>query len=174
MKPKTKKILTWTISLFVGLPILAVCFLFVFIYMIGGSKEHPTDEMLIAQLSDNKSGYEQLITMFKTDQPISIVAPTWQSPEGQLNEKRWSEYKGIFEELNIDMGMRKWGGKAIWFLNSTRGMAIGGDTKGLMYKPINPTPIYSSLNERPKDLESGVMAYKKINDSWYITFDWND
>lgn len=175
MKKKTKKILIWSLSLLAGIPIIAFLgFLAFFGYMIGVFKEHPTDEELIAKLSESTPRYEQLITMFRADHPLTVVAPTWQSPAGQLSEDRWNEYKNIFEELELDMGLRKWDDESIWFLNSTRGMVTGGDSKGLIYKPGNPIPLYSSLNERPHDLKSGVRAYKKISDNWYITFDWNN
>jgi len=175
MKHKTKKIIIWSLSLLVGLPVIVfVGFLLFFSYMIGVFKEHPTDEELISQLMENTPRYEQLIKMFRSDHPLTVVAPTWQSPDGQLSNNRWNEYKVIFEELELDMGLRKWDAESIWFLNSIRGMVTGGDSKGLMYKPENPTPLYPSLNERPNDLESGVRAYKKIDENWYITYDWND
>ena len=174
MKHKNKKIIIWTVSVLFGLPIVSfVGFLLFFSYMIGMFKEHPSDEILAAQLSENKPRYEQLITMFKADHPLTVVAPTWQSPDGHLSEKRWNEYRNIFEELDLDMGIRKWKSESIRFINSSRGMATGGDSKGLIFKPVDPEPIYSTLNERPSNLKSGVRGYKKINENWYITFDWH-
>jgi len=175
MKPSTKKIIIKSLSLLIGVPILAVIvFVLYFSYMIGLFKNHPSDEELIYQLSINKPRYEQLIKMFRADYPLEVVAPTWQSPDSQLSDHRWNEYKEIFDELDLDMGLRKWDKDSIWFLNSTRGMVTGGDSKGLIYRPENPSPLYKTLNERPHDLESGVRGYRKISDDWYITYDWHN
>ena len=175
MKPKTKKILAWSISLLAGLPLLGVVILVLgFAYVIGVFKDHPSDEQLIAQLENEKKAYTQLISMFHNDYPIKVIVPTWQSPSGQLTVGRWAEYNELFRQLDIDMGMRARDENSVWFLNSTRGLASGGDIKGLIYKPESPSPLYNSLNEKPPDLNSGVRAYKKINQDWYITYDWND
>ena len=80
----------------------------------------------------------------------------------------------MFKTLDIDMGLRQLEDESIWFLNYTRGMVTGGDFKGLIFKPTNPTPVYTSLNCIPPGLKCGVRSYRKINEDWYVAFDWHD
>jgi hypothetical protein len=128
----------------------------------------------MADLEKNISKYEKLISMFREDSPISVVHPTWINPKKVISENRWNDYKSIFLELGLDAGMRSWGGESIWFISTAQGLVTGGSSKGYMYKPEIPKPLYSSLDTIPEDLESNVKGYRKINDNWYIIFDWDD
>ena len=137
-------------------------------------RDHVTDQILISDLQKNKNKYEKLISMFREDAPATVIHPTWISPDNVITEARWDEYKKLFLELGLDAGMRSWGSDSIWFISTAQGLAIGGSSKGYMYKPENPEPLYMTLDNIPVDLKSNVMGYRKINDQWYIVFDWDD
>ena len=112
--------------------------------------------------------------MFREDYPIKVLHPTWLDPKNSITEGRWNQYKVLFKDLELDAGMRSWGGESIEFISTARGLVTGGSSKGYVYKPISHLPLYVSLSEAPKDLKSNVRAYRKINDIWYITYTWDD
>jgi hypothetical protein len=116
---------------------------------------------------------EDLIQMFRDDQ-MTVVHPTWIQPAGGISEERWAGYKDAFGRLHLDGGMRAWGGDSIWFVAYSSGLATGGSGKGYMYKPVDPTPLYQSLDAPPKDLASNVRAYRMARKDWYIEYSWDD
>ncbi len=137
-------------------------------------RDHASDEELIRNLEKHSQQYQHLIAMFLEDTPASVIHPTWVNPENVISADRWAEYKVLFHELKLDAGIRSWGGDSIYFISTAQGLFMGGSSKGYMYKPETPYPLYPSLNKKPQDLKSNVMAYRKINKDWYIVFDWND
>lgn len=137
-------------------------------------RDHVADYVLISDLKKDIKKYEKLITMFRVDAPATVIHPTWVSPDNIISESRWDEYKKLFSDLGLDGGMRSWGGDSIWFISTAQGLVTGGSSKGYMYKPQNPVPLFTNLDQIPEGLESNVKGYRKINDEWYIVYDWDD
>jgi hypothetical protein len=136
--------------------------------------DHLSEQELISDLDTNAKEYQKLISMFRDDAPLTTVHPTWIYPENAISPARWLAYKKLFTELGLDAGMRSWGGQSIWFISTTRGLVTGGSSKGYMYLPEDPVPLYTSLDHIPDDLESNVEGYRKITKDWFITFKWDD
>ena len=137
-------------------------------------REHLSDNELISSLNENIEHYTSLVTMFRDDAPLSIAHPIRIHPRNSIFPQRWQEYKRLFNKLKIEAGMRRWQEESIWFISSTQSLASGASSKGLMYQPKSPSPLYNSLDEHPKDLNSNVKGYRKINEDWYIVYDWDD
>jgi len=170
----------WFKKIFISISIFGALFVAVaagFVWYVFSDiqgRDHVIDQVLISDLRSNKNKYEKLISMFREDAPASVIHSTWMSPDNVVTEARWDEYKNIFLDLGLDAGMRSWGGDSIWFISTAQGLVTGGSSKGYMYKPENPQPLYSSLDSIPEDLASNVMGYRKIDDDWYIVFDWDN
>jgi hypothetical protein len=137
-------------------------------------REHVSDEVLINNLESHTERYQRLIAMFREDHPVAVVHPDWISPDYVITEDRWAEYQSLFDELELDAGMRAWGESSIWFIATAQGLVTGGSSKGYMYKPERHTPVFPSLDEIPKSLQANVKGYRKINDDWYIVLVWDD
>jgi len=142
------------------------------VYLIHG-RDHVSDQHLVDNLARDKNKYEQLIRMFRDDAPIRVVHPTFVEPVGIISSERWDKYKALFEELQLDAGMRSWEGKEIWFISTAQGLVTGGSSKGYMYQPVLAKPEFHSLDRIPADLPSNVRGYRKIDEDWYITIDWS-
>lgn len=142
-----------------------------YIYLDIQGRDHVPDEILIENLTSDFAKFEQLITMFREDNPVTVIHPNFMAPDDAISNTRWNAYKRLFEELELDAGMRALKGESIWFISTARGLSIAGSLKGYIFMPENPRPLYQSLNQRPDDLKSGVRGYRKINNEWYISFD---
>ncbi len=136
-------------------------------------RDHLPDEILIQNLNTDIKKFELLIKMFKEDTPVSVVHPTWIAPENAITKERWYEYKKLFSELRLDGGMRSWLGESILFTSTAQGLSIGGSSKGYIYKPESPVPLYTNLENISPYSEKSGKGYKKINENWYIYFDWS-
>jgi len=135
---------------------------------------HLSDQVMIESLSANTAQYQQLLAMFQADQPLKAVHPEWVEPKGAINEQRWAEYKQLFTALELQAGMRIREDNSIWFINTIVGFKKGGSSKGYVYQPSLPTPQYPSLDTQPKEPGKGDhVAYKLINEPWYILYEWD-
>ena len=144
-------------------------------YLFGDlGRAHESDQSLMNNLRLHKAQYELLITMFHDDAPVQIVHPTFLQPDGAITAERWDQYKKLFNQLGLDGGMRGWEGEGIWFLSTTQGLVTGGSSKGYWYRPRSAVPLFPNLDSIPADLPSNVRGFRKIDDDWYITFDWDD
>lgn len=137
-------------------------------------RDHVADQDLISGLEVDKVKYQRLVSMFREDAPVTEVHPNWINPDKVISQARWDDYKVLFSELGLDSGMRSWGGESIWFISTSQGLVTGGSSKGYMYKPESPHPLFTSLDKIPKGLESNVKGYRKISDDWYIVLEWDD
>ena len=163
-----------SLSIIVALLLAVGAGFFWYVFSDIKGRDHVADQALISDLEINMGKYEKLISMLREDSPATVIHPTWISPDNVISETRWDEYKTLFSELGLDAGMRSWGGNSIWFISTAQGLVTGGSSKGYMYKPENPKPLFSSLDKIPEGLASNVKGYRKINDEWYIVFDWDD
>ena len=144
-------------------------------YLFGNmGREHVSDQSLMHNLQLHKAKYELLIKMFYDDAPVQIIHPTFLQPEGAITAERWDQYKKLFSELGLDGGLRGWDGEGIWFLSTTQGLVTGGSSKGYWYKPRSAAPLFQNLDAIPSDLPSNVRGFRKIDDDWYITIDWDN
>lgn len=163
-------IVSTVIVVTVVIPIVALTW---FLWDMGVLTPHPSDQELINLLENNRSKFEKLLSMFQHDDLIR-VHPAQFDPDDGISEARWEEYRAIFNELGIDVGMQGWPGQGVWFIVEAKGIVGTGSTKGLMYRPAKPEPIYENLDKGVAGLDEGVIAYRKIDDDWYITFEYSN
>ena len=134
---------------------------------------HPSDEALIHALDENTEDYNMLVTMFSEDTSLTAVATKWMHPENAITNTRRERYRTIFQRLKLAQGIRRGPGNAIRFISSSKGLAINGSTKGLIYEPEKPEPLFNSLDEVPSPDELSGTGYRRINDKWYIFFEYH-
>lgn len=170
--------LDWIVRLFYAIGkalsslLMGFMFIVIVLFNMATEKDHLSDELLINNLNTDKAKYETLITMFKQDKPITVVHPTWILPKNAISNERWNVYKRLFNELDLDAGMRSWGGnESIYFISTARGMLDSSSSKGYVYKPQKPEFLFKNLDEFPKNLPKNARAYRKIDNDWYITLD---
>ncbi|MCL1074884.1 hypothetical protein [Shewanella dokdonensis] len=134
------------------------------------SIHHQTDPQLLSALERQRALYIQLIGMFRQDVPLSSINPQFMDPDRTVDTGRWQQYRQLFSLLSLDGGMRGWGKGGIMFISSVFPMAEGSSTKGYVYHPQNPLPLYADLDKAAAQLSPNTVAYHKIDDDWYLFY----
>jgi hypothetical protein len=153
------------------------------------NKPHPSDDELIRIFQNNEADFNKLIRMSNEDSKVIRIAPdftrlennwAWPRPESEIgfSKQRWDGYRALFYKLGLDSGISREsdsGGAVIYLTTSARGMTFRGSSKGYAYSEKELSPVFDSLNRNPiepqKRPKHGV-AYKKIKDRWYLSYDW--
>jgi hypothetical protein len=156
-----------------GVAIFFFTLFILFIVILLDDDGAPSDKELQDQLMESQGHYVQLIKMLREDIETERISYISQSPSKSIDTERLKEYRYLFEELNIEKGIRKGNDNSIRFINFSRGISISGESKGLIFQPHNPSPLLTSLDDVSKEIPEGTFAYKKINNDWYIYYFWN-
>jgi len=109
--------------------------LFSYISLDIQGRGHVSDEILIENLTSDIAKFELLITMFREDNAATVIHPKFLNPDNAISNTRWNAYKKLFEELELDAGMRSLNGRSIWFISTARGLSIAGSLKGYIFMP---------------------------------------
>ena len=163
------------------------------------SVPHPSDSVLTKNFYDHEADFNMLVKMANEDSKaltidtsyVGFEGPSWiylykskQWPRSEselgFTEQRWDEYRCLFRNLNLESGLdRKYEMPgAIFFTASidfsviTEGEETAVIEKGYVY---NPNGIHISLTGSLDDIEVDRPAifYKKLNDSWYLYYEWS-
>jgi hypothetical protein len=134
------------------------------------STHHQTDLQLLSALQRQRALYIQLMGMYRQDAPLFSINPQFMDPEHAVDEGRWQQYQQLFSLLSLDGGMRGWGQGGIMFIRSILPVAEGNSTKGYVYHPQNPLPIYADLDKAAAQIPINTVAYRKIDDDWYLFY----
>ena len=152
-------------------------------------KPHPSDDELIRNFQKNEADFNKLVTMSNEDSKVIRIAPdftrlennwAWPRPESELgfSKQRWDEYRTLFNKLGLQSGIsreRDSESTIIFLTASSKGMTFRGSSKGYAYSEQELSPVFDSLNQNPVDPQKrqkhGV-AYRKIKDHWYLSYDW--
>lgn len=143
----------------------------------------PSDCELIIRFNRNEVDFNRLIAMSDTDDNMSRIAYdfTWvkssfqHASESEFSKERWNEYTQLFTKLGIGDGLLKPSkGNVVYLSASSRGLAIGGSSKGYAFSATPLTPEFDSLDDKAVLRENGgKYIYKKIKDNWYIFYESN-
>ncbi len=159
--------------------------LFIVLTSIGCiNNSHPADESLLYNFHENEQRFELLLKMAKEDSHMIRVARsfTWTKknasfprPKSEIgiSDERWSQYKNLFDELDLDAGILNYQPERTEFISSTKGLMTGGSSKGYVYLLNKPNKLEKSLDNFD---ESGFnkdinYAYKKIKGNWYLYYE---
>lgn len=150
-------------------------FLIAAILQTGCSSRHPSDSDLSLRFEEHRAKFETIVSMAKEDSNATRIAPDFFKPAGAISEQRWATYRTLFDELGLESGLANWRPSGpITLIASSSGLATGGSSKGYAYLEQVPDNLYSSLDQRPEDLQSNDWAYRRIEGNWYLYFVWDD
>jgi len=154
-------------------------------------KDHPTDAEMIETFKTHRNEFEMLLRMFREDRSLGRVAyeftrtsnffeqceeaDCWRGKEIEVTEKRLAEYRKLFSTIGLESGMEGYGKKkSIAFLASSKGLSITGSAKGYMYTTEKPHTIVDDLDRYWSPDGKSFMAFRYIEENWYMFFDYED
>ena len=140
---------------------------------------HPSDASMIRNFVQHRAIFDQLVSMSDGDKSLVRLAPTFTYPENPpgLSAERWQQYRKLFREIGSTNGICRYESDlpgAVLVLYSDKGLVTGGSSKGYVYSPMPLEPHYANLDDPPHDLASNVKAYRRIDERWYIFYEWDD
>ena len=132
----------------------------------------------------HKADFEKLVGMSQEDVHLQRIAPdftwldnsvAWPRKNVGISEQRWDEYRRLFRSVGVSVGINKdIDHGRVFFPIVSEGLAPSGYTKGLVYSPTPLGPVLDSLDKAPPKRyweRDHVLAYKRIQDHWYIYFE---
>jgi len=138
---------------------------------------HPADRHVIAGFERHRAEYEQLVVLAEQDRHLETVNRTWyrtqagdyyESPHaGLLSEQRWSQYRGLFDVLQLDEGISIADGN-IHFRRSCIGLSVSGSTKGIAYFTYPPVAACEGPGSHPGDVTFEDTCYRHLSGKWYL------
>lgn len=140
-----------------------------------GDGEHPSDEKLIANFQEHKAALDSLLKMSMEDSELKRVDDNWTRPEDPrtigVNAERISEYRKLFRKAGVPRGFYAFHEDGIFeFIASSRGLAIGGSSKGYAFYKSRPALVVNNLDEYLKNLDKSrtFPAFRHIEGNWYL------
>lgn len=136
------------------------------ISIMGNFNNHIYDYNAIVRLSREEPSDKKIAFDYVTyDAPISNQ-PT-PTPEENI---RFKKYRAMMRNIGIVnyIGIGK---DRVYFGIYDSGFGGDGLSKGLLWSVEAPRKILKSLDILPKKRGSGISAWRKIADNWYIEYD---
>ncbi|MFQ6371790.1 hypothetical protein [Shewanella sp. YIC-542] len=133
-------------------------------------KRHRTDQQLITSLTEQQSGFMQLMAMFRQDGQLFSINSQFMDPDKAIDKVRWQQYRQHFTQLSLEGGIRTWGAHGVMFVSSVISTPNGISTKGYVYRPHNPLPRYTHLDRALSGLPYNTVGYRKIDEDWYLFY----
>lgn len=153
----------------------------VVLFLIGAGGVIPdrhTDNVMIQNFWKHEAKFNQLVDMSNEDAGLGRIAPTFIRPlssgAAEISQERWDEYRALFKELDLRHGISRGGEGSIGLEYWATGMVTGGSYKGYVYSENELSPIINSLDKPSIPVKSMVPIYRKIKDSWYLYYMWDD
>lgn len=143
--------------------------------------EMPHEKALEEKFVKNRALFETLVQMSEADNKVIRIAYDFTWVEGENNagemgrdrpigfsEKRWDEYREIFNQLEISGGLtRLEDGSGITFIAGTTGIATSGSMIGYLYSKVSRSCGHISLDD-PQSVSTKSFACKEIGPDWYL------
>jgi len=145
---------------------------------------HRSDADLDENFKEHRPAINALLLMAQQDSHMARIAPdftwlttdvSWPRENIGISAERWSEYRRLFKETGIELGIsRPEGSETIFFIVSATGLVTGGSDKGYAFSSEPLLPVLRSLDNGPQELKSGQPGYRPMDDGWYIYYRWDD
>jgi hypothetical protein len=158
-----------------ALILLAPILLFAWLDPLGGPP-HPTDVQLIAQLAKYRADLEEIAAMAQHDNGLQRLAPDFIRPENLadagISDERIASYRRLLARAGVAHGILN-GDDEVWFLVSTRGLAISGSAKGFVYcaQPDPDARIVTGDLDREPVPPRGELVMRHIEGRWWLMLD---
>jgi hypothetical protein len=148
-----------------------------------GAGDHPSSARLVQQWRDHRTELEKLVKDFKTDKALNRVAPDFTRPDDPstigITPARIAEYRELLRKTGVDRGIEGYGEKeAITFVVSALGLSVSGSGKGIAYLKGEPEILVPDLDayvgKALADHSRSFTAYQRIEENWYLYYDYED
>ena len=146
-----------------------------------------SDKALRAHFVAHRADFEKLVAMANEDNHLTRIAPDftwldddvgWPRKNVGISEERWNDYRQMFQKVGVPDGIiRRTSPAQIMIPIVSAGLVPTGFIKGLAYSQEPLRPVLQSLDGKfPQSLWDGpgrshVLAYKPIEDHWYIYYE---
>lgn len=136
----------------------------------------PSDSDLKLTFDKNREMFDKLVQMSNEDSNVSRISYdfTWlvddvSFPRSEdklgFTKERWSEYKILFNKINLMSGIKR-GGREVYFMAYTAGLATRGIEKGYVFSKEDLKCTSKSLDDI--DNQGDRFACKEIGKDWYL------
>ena len=148
-----------------------------------GAGDHPSSAKLIRQWRDHRAELELLVKNFQADKALNRVAPDFTRPDDPstigVSPVRIAEYRELLQKAQVSRGIEGYGNKdAITFVVSALGLSVSGSGKGIAYLEGEPESLVPDLDayvsQALADHSRSFTAYQRIEDNWYLYYDYED
>jgi hypothetical protein len=139
----------------------------------GGS--HPTDAAMLAHFAKVRPALDELVGMLRDDPAITRLAADFTRPDpAPLTAARLATYRSRLDDAGITHGISR-RGDAVFFLVSTRGLAISGSGKGFVSSAsADPDAIVvdGDLDAATAALaDKDVLLQRPVAAGWWLQLD---
>ncbi len=87
-------------------------------------------------------------------------------------QKKDSEYRRLFRELEIEAGMHRDGASTVRLIASSKGLLMANSEKSYVYSSVEPSPLVESLDAViRKDGGDQAPVFKKVRGNWYLYYE---
>lgn len=150
-----------------------------------GEKHHASDDRLLTLFKQQRAGFEELRQMIAVDKGLVRVAEDFTDPSDPatigISAERVKEYRKLLAKVDCPRGLLAAPARpGIYFLNSTRGLSIGGGSaKGFCYiedpQKLNGKPVFVSDTGgyRAEHSNDHFSAFRRIEGNWYLWLEYD-
>jgi hypothetical protein len=141
-----------------------------------GGPRHPTDDQLLVQFAKHRNELEQVVAMTRQDNQLQRLAPDFIRPEtpvdAGLSQERIASYRQLLSHAGAAHGILS-GDNEVWFLVSTRGLAIAGSAKGFLFceRGDPEARIVTGDLDREVVPPRGELVVRRIDGAWWLMLD---
>ena len=165
------------VSVLLGCLVVAASCLILLILRDDMAGAHPSSQELINNFHNHRPEFERLLQMAQEDPELYRVAYDFTRPENPetigVTQERLDEYRRLFDALNLEAGIEK-GRDDVWLIASARGLSISGSAKGYIYSQTPPGLIVEDLDSYDSPDGRSFTAFQKIEENWYLYYDYED
>jgi hypothetical protein len=153
---------------------------------LSGCGDHPSSAALIQQWRDHHEEFDEALQMFLGDKKLGRVAPDFTRPDDPstigVPADRIGRYRSLLSAAHVSAGIEGYDPKdEVWYRVSTRGLAISGSSKGIAWRSTPPEPPHLLVDDLDAFLAKtfpghpkSFTAYQRIEDNWYLYYDYED
>jgi|SRR5579862_437546 len=143
-----------------------------------GCGSHPSDNTLYERFFKKEASFNRLVQMANEDFKMTRIAPDFTYPSDKqvsFPMQRWDEYRALFRDLGIDLGMNRLDrNDGVMLIVSATGIVGRGTAKGYAYSTKQLEPTVDSLDTampRPCVGRKNCIAFKLLKGNWYLFYE---
>jgi hypothetical protein len=147
--------------------------------------QHPSTDDLRSLLVAKKATYEQLRKSLLSEPRVNRVSYDFARFDGfnnfsddgvqkYMTRQRWEMYRQLMRDAKLESGIERNPDGSVSFYNSSRGLSIGGSSKGLLWANVPPSPLVKSDAELERHCKAkNCFVFLRIDGDWYIEYEYH-